>query len=390
MGHGEHDDEPLDEGSPEEHGGAIPDPLDRLWRHPTELPPLASGFVPAPPARAGSGRRTRTWMLPIVGGATGALVTVAALAIAGVLDRGASTADQAGFLPGGVRVTATAPQSATTAGLSIVAIAARDGRGARRGSGVCVRHAGRILTSARVVGDATMVDVLSGDGQQHRARVVGRDRTTDLVLLEVAGAASVPAARLADTAPAAGSSVWVLGAARPGSSDLWQSSGLLASTDAIVAVDGGPMTSGLLETDASSGNAAAGGALIDRDGAVAGIVLSRVGESGTTYAVPIGEAVAIGEELDARGFAPHGAAGVSLVDTPAGPSIVKMSADGPAARAGARVGDVVMSIDGRPVESPYDVMAIVRAGRPNQTVTFELRRGKGELKVPVQLGATTA
>ncbi len=392
MGHGEHDDEPLDEGSPEEHasGGAIPDPLDRLWRHPTELPPLASGFVPAPPARATGGRRSRTWMLPIVGGATGALVTVAALSIAGVLDRGASTADQAGFLTGGVRVTSTAPQSAITAGLSIVAIAARDDRGARRGSGVCVRHAGRILTSARVVGEATMVDVLSGDGQQHRARVVGRDRTTDLVLLEVVGAASVPAARLADTAPAAGSSVWVLGVARPGSSDLWQSSGLLASTNAIVAVEGGPMTSGLLETDASSGNAAAGGALIDRDGAVAGIVLSRVGESGTTYAVPIGEAVAIGEELDAHGFAPHGSAGVSLVDTAAGPSIVRMSADGPAARAGARVGDVVMSIDGRPVEFPYDVMAIVRAGRPNQTVTFELQRGKGELKVPVQLGATTA
>src|ERR1700730_5168547 len=94
MGHGEHDDEPLDEGSPEEHAprGALPDPLDRLWRHPTELPPLAAGFVPAPPAGGAPRRRSRAWMLPIVGGATGALVTVAALAVAGVLDRGASTA----------------------------------------------------------------------------------------------------------------------------------------------------------------------------------------------------------------------------------------------------------------------------------------------------------
>src|ERR1700736_2452242 len=180
MGQGEHDDEPLDEGSPEEHAprGALPDPLDRLWRHPTELPPLAAGFVPAPPAGGAPRRRSRAWMLPIVGGATGALVTVAALAVAGVLDRGASTADQAGVLSSGVRVTSTAPPSAITAGLSIVAIAARDGKGARRGSGVCVRHAGRVLTSARVVGDATSVDVLTGDGQQHRARVVGRDRIT--------------------------------------------------------------------------------------------------------------------------------------------------------------------------------------------------------------------
>jgi serine protease Do len=393
MGHGEHDDEPLDEGSAEEHAprGALPDPLDRLWRHPTELPPLASGFVPAPPGRGVAGRRSRAWMLPIVGGATGALVTVAALAVAGVLDRSASTADQAGVFSNGARVTSTAPSSAITAGLSIVAISARDGRGARRGSGVCVRHAGRVLTSARIVGNATTVDVLTGDGQQHRARVVGRDRSTDLVLLEVDGAASVPAARLANDAPAPGSSVWVLGAARPGSFDLWQSSGLLASTDAIVAVHGGPMTSGLLETDASSGTAAAGGALLDRDGAVAGIVVSRVGESGTTYAVPIARAVAIGEELDERGFVPHGSAGISLVDTAHGPTIVNMSPDGPAARAGARVGDVVVSIDRRPVESPYDVMAIVSAGPPGGTVTFELRRAKGhEVMVPVQLGATTA
>ncbi len=391
MGHGEHDDEPPDEGSAEEHAprGALPDPLDRLWRHPTELPPLASGFVGAPPGRGAAGRRSRAWTLPIVGGATGALVTVAALAVAGVLDRGASTADQAGMVPNGVRVTSTAPQNALTAGRSIVAISARDARGARRGSGVCVRHAGRVLTSARVVGDATTVDVLTGDGRQHRARVVGRDRTTDLVLLNVDGAASVPAARLAEGAPAPGSSVWVLGAARPGSTDLWQSSGLLASKDAIVAVEGGPMTSGLLETDASSGNAAAGGALIDGDGAVAGIVVSRVGQSGTTYAVPILRAVAIGEELDERGVAPHGSVGVSLVDSAGGPTIVRMSPDGPAARAGARVGDVVMSIDGRVVESPYDVIAIVRAGLPAGTLTLEVRRGKDKVWVPVHVGATT-
>ena len=285
-------------------------------------------------------------------------------------------------------MTSTAPPSSLPAGESIVAIAARDGRGTRRGSGVCVRHAGRFLTSARVVGDATTVEVLTADGQQHRARVVGRDRSTDLVLLDVVGTSSVPAAPLADASPRAGSAVRVLGAARPG--ELWQSSGLLASTDAIVAIAGGPMMSGLLETDASSGDAAAGGALIDHDGDVTGIILSRVGASGTTYALPIGQAVAIGEELEERGFAPHGSAGVTLADTAQGPAIVKMSADGPAAHAGARVGDVVMSIDARVVESANDVLAIVRAGEPGRTVTFELRRGKGELKVPVQLGTTAA
>ncbi len=132
-------------------------------------------------------------MLPILGGAAGALVTVAALSIAGVLDRGASTPEQAGYSPSGVRVTSTAPQSAITAGLSIVAIAARDDRGARRGSGVCVRHAGRILTSARVVGEATMPSTCSAATDSSTAPGSSdATATTDLVLLEVDGRGERP------------------------------------------------------------------------------------------------------------------------------------------------------------------------------------------------------
>jgi S1-C subfamily serine protease len=391
MGHGEHDDEPLDEGRDEDDAsrGAPPDPLDRLWVHPTELPPLASGFVPGTSTPGSAVRRPRAWMLPILGGAAGALVTVAALSIAGVFDRSTSPADQQGGLAGGVRVTSTAPSGALTTGLSIVAVVVHDNRETRRGSGVCVRHAGGVLTSARLVGDAKTVDVLTSDGETHPAIVRGRDHTTDLVLLAVDGAATVPAARLADDTPAAGSPVWVLGARPPGSTEPWQSNGLLSSNNAILSVAGGPTMSGLLETDASAGNAAAGGALIDQDGAVAGIVLSRVGTSGTTFAMPIARAVAIAEQLDERGHATHGSAGVELTDKMSGPTITKMLADSPAARAGAKVGDVVMSIDGRPVETINDVAALVRAGEPGRTVTFELRRGKVELKVPVQLAAMT-
>jgi S1-C subfamily serine protease len=390
MGHGEHDDEPLEEGPEEDDAsrGAPPDPLDRLWVHPTELPPLASGFVPGTSTPGSAVRRPRAWMLPILGGAAGALVTVAALSIAGVFDRSASPGDQQGVLGSGVQVTSTAPSGALSTGLSIVTIVALDNRGSRRGSGVCVRHAGGVLTSARLVGDAKTVDVVTRDGEKHTAIVRGRDRTTDLVLLAVDDAASVPAARLADDTPAAGSPVWVLGAASPGSTN-WTSSGLLASTDAILSVSGGPTMSGLLETGAPSGDAGAGGALVDHDGAVAGIVLSRVGTSGTTFAMPIAQAVAIAEQLDERGHATHGSAGIELTDKASGPTITKTLADSPAARAGAKVGDVVMSIEGRPVETTNDVAALVRAGEPGRTVTFELRRGKSELKVPVQLAAMT-
>ncbi|HYL50437.1 MAG TPA: PDZ domain-containing protein, partial [Acidimicrobiia bacterium] len=171
-------------------------------------------------------------------------------------------------------------------------------------------------------------------------------------------------------------------------SDLWRSSGLLQSADGIVADDGGPTISGLLETDANSGSVAAGGALIDQEGTVVGIVLSRVGENSTTYAVPITEAVRIGDDLANQGFVAHGSAGVSLADTVAGPSIVAVSAHGPAARAGARTGDVVLSVDSRPVETRNEVLAIVHAGTPGQIVTFELQRGRTQFDIPVKLGTT--
>jgi S1-C subfamily serine protease len=204
-------------------------------------------------------------------------------------------------------------------------------------------------------------------------------------LLELENA-NVPAAELADEMPDTGDAVWVLGAARSGAQS-WVSSGTLSGTDALVAVADGPTTTGLLETDASTGSTGAGGALIDDKGSVLGIVLARVGESGTTYAMPIDHAVAIADELESHGKVRHGSAEFEGADGEQGPVVMKVDPKGSAARAGVEPGDVVVSIEGRPVESIRDVTAIVRANEPGRTLTFELRRHKESLDVPIQLAA---
>jgi len=397
MGHGD-DDEPNasdrpDDGYDDAHDheladaprSAIPDPLDRIWRHPTELP-LASCFTPADGARAHDAHRSRSWGVPLAMGAAGALVAVAVLAVAGAFHHDSATE------PLGTRTTrdtVSAPEVAATVGASVLTVVAHDGAQTRRGSGVCVRHGGEFLTTAHVVGNASSVDVYTSDGRAHPARVIGRDRTTDLVLLALDVQSQVPAAHLASATPAMGAGVWVVGAPAPGTNNAWMSGGVLSSDDEIVATIAGPVTSGLIETDAVTSDAAAGGALVDHGGAVVGIVLGHVGATGTTYAIPIANAVSVAEELHEDGVAKHGSAGFTGENTLAGPTVASVVAAGPAARAGMHAGDIVVAVDGRPVDSMADVEALVRGHDPGQPVTFRVGRGRTRLDMTVVLGSTT-
>lgn len=391
MGHAgdSHDDEPLDEHHDEglEPRGSVPDPLDRVWRHPSELgPPQASpGFrAPRPerPRRAVPG-----WLTPVLAGAAGALVTVAVLGAAGVFSRSSGTPTArttSSNTDPAARVTAESVAAAV--GPSVVSVVAHTSGGVQRGSGVCVRHDRNILTSARLIGDAHTVEVLTADGEAHTARVVGRDTTTDLALLSID--ADLDAAQLADGTLSTGSSVWIVGAPTAANSP-WMSSGLVSSAQALVAESTGPTTDGLLETDAVSNEWAAGGALVDHSGNVAGIVLSPIDDGRTTYAVPIATAVAVADGIRAHGVAAHGSLGVEGVDGPAGPTVRAAVSGGAAARAGIKGNDVVMKVDGRDVATMGEVMAIVRHFTPGQTITVEIQRGNRQLDMPVKLGSLT-
>ncbi len=229
--------------------------------------------------------------------------------------------------------------------------------------------------------------VVTSDGHEHTARVAGRDPVTNLVLLDLQDDADLPAAQLADHPPAAGSSVWVLGAPAAGSKAPWMSGGMASSNNALVVSDLGPTTGNLLETDAQSNTSVEGGALVDRSGSVAGIVLGHVNGSATTYAVSIDVAVSVADQLDATGVAQHGTLGIGGVDTPLGPMVKTMTSNAPAARAGVHVRDLVEAINGRAVESIGDVTALVQSLDPGRWVVMDLRRGKKALEVRVQLGA---
>jgi putative serine protease PepD len=368
--------------------GGLPHPLDRLWMHPSELAAFA-----APTPRA----RTRPmWTATLVAGAAGAILTLGVLGAVGALDRPAEHIGTGPVVPTSAPMP-TDEALALAAAHSVVAVSVHDERGTRRGSGVCVRRSGEILTSDRLVGNAKKIDVTTSDGQERSARVIGRDATTDLVLLRVVSDGSKvnamtasfgTEARIAATAPKTGDSVFVVGAPSPGDSEPWLSNGLVASTDSLVAVDRGPTTSGLLETAAASSTASSGGALVDRDGKVTGIVLAPISGSRMTYAVPIAIALTVANDLRAHGYTKHGALGIDGINAPDGPTVTSMDTEGPADVAGVRVGDVVESVDRRDVYTMSQLMALVRHDRPGQIVELALRRGSTKLKMLATLAST--
>jgi putative serine protease PepD len=396
MGHGNrHEDEPHDdhnEGADDDAGDdleapasrrRLPDPLDRVWVHPTELSALGAEF--AGPERHETRSRSRLWVAPALAGAAGAIVTIVVLGVVGAFN---NSTDSGGSPAAEVTTARVSTPAETLAriGPSVVAVLAVDGKGSRRGSGVCVRHGSQVLTSTRVVGDAATVEVVTTDGTRHTARVAGRDLVTNLALLDLEGDTEVPAAPLAATPPTTGAPVWIVGAGRAATP--WMSHGMAASTDALVASTDGPTTAGLLEIDAASNAGVVGGALVNASGSVTGIVLGHVNGSATTYAVNIDVAVEVAHQLDADGVAQHGALGVSGVDTPTGPMVIDMPRHGAAALAGIRVDDRVESVNGRAVPTVGDLTAVVRSMEPGETVVVDLRRGKSSVETHVRLGAT--
>jgi putative serine protease PepD len=370
-----HDDDPL--GADDEHPrGAPPDRMDRLWVHPAELSPV-------PPPR----RSPRSaFLVPLAAGVLGAIAAVVVLGIIGAFDGDATdpqtTAVERRFAEGDAALSEIA--RAVAPGLVLVTV--KDAAGARQSSGVAVRHSGEVLTSAATIGDATGANITTPTGEQVDAEVVGRDEETGLVLLQTSR--PLRAAPISDATIRTGDSVWIFGAQAPGATSPWISRGIVASADALVANGTGAMMGGLFETDALGTTWSAGGALVDRTGAVGGIVLSPQGEHPGSYAVPIGRAIDMADELREHGYVAHGAMPLEAVDTPAGLQVTAIPENSAAQRAGMQVGDIIVALGNRAVLDLAGLTARTHTYGPGKVVEVTLLRGGQPMKVEVTLEST--
>jgi S1-C subfamily serine protease len=262
----------------------------------------------------------------------------------------------------------------------------REDDGVATGTGFAIAG-GRIVTNQHVVADADVVAVRL-DGRRVRARVVGSDASTDLAILRLPrerarNVPTLPLGRSADVRP--GDTAIAIG--NPFGLARTLTEGVVSAVGRRITAPDGARIRDAIQTDAAVNPGNSGGPLLDGRGRVIGVIAQSRGD-GLSFAVPIDTLRDISRELERRGTIRRAYLGVSTSEPQRGQgALVVEAVEGePAAEAGLRAGDVIVSIDGRRVRDSDDVVAAVEEQRPGQRVDVEYRRGSVTRALDIELG----
>ena len=269
------------------------------------------------------------------------------------------------------------------------------------GSGVILSPDGYAVTNWHVVDKAVTINCVLYDKQQVKAEFVGSDRDTDLALLKLperAGGAAYPCARLADsTTVQEGDFVMALGS--PFGFQRSISLGIVSNAQRYIGFTTEYKYNTWIQTDAAINPGNSGGPLIDTKGSIVGINTLGVEGSGLGYSIPAATVRDTVERLKRDGRVIRAYTGLLLqalkdfqsntfIAGEHGVLIAGVEENSPAAQAGIRAGNILLSVDGQPVEGLYAEMlpdiwrrlADLPVGKP---VPMELLRGSETVRVEV-------
>lgn len=268
-------------------------------------------------------------------------------------------------------------------GLSVVQV---NGRRRRSASGVVYAPA-TVLTASHVVEREEDLSVGTGEGRTVEARLIGRDPSNDLAVLEVSELGDRTVAE-----PAAGG-VRVgqisLAVARPSREGIRASFGVISSVGGPLRTGRGARLERYVQTDATPYPGFSGGPLINTEGAVLGITTLGFAR-GVALAVPAEVAWRAAEMLSERGSIKRGYLGIlsQPVRLPAaqraglqgsgGLLVVGVEDDSPAGKGGMLLGDILVSLDATSVADTDELQALLTSDRVGREVPVEVIRG-GEL-----------
>jgi len=387
------------------------------WSAPTQqLPPTQWPPGGAAPAPTSSDKRRRGMgavlaVALVAGLLSGALAGVAGYRIVERSDAGAAT-NPSGPALGAPASANRAPQSvagiAAAALPSVVSIQVTGARGRGTGSGFVIRKDGYILTNNHVVASAAdggEIEVAFKDGSRRAATIKGRDSYSDVAVLKVSGQELKPlplgdsdSVAVGDPVVAVGSPLGLAGTV---------TSGIVSALNRPVRAGGSEREGSedkqtflsAVQTDAAINPGNSGGPLLDGSARVIGVnsaiaTLSsgggRAGSIGLGFAIPIDQAERIAEQLISTGRATRTIIGASIDDRYDGPidgvRLAQIEPNGPADKAGLRVGDVVTKFGARPAEDPVALIADIRAQSPKTKVPVEYVRGGRKSTTTVTLG----
>ncbi len=267
-----------------------------------------------------------------------------------------------------------------------------------QGTGVIVDADGIIATNNHVVAGAQRLEVTLQDGRKLSAEVVGADPETDLALLRVQ-AKELPAARLGDSTLLEPGD-WVVAVGNPFGLDHTVTVGVVSATGRSGI--GVASYEDFIQTDAAINPGNSGGPLLNLDGEVIGINTairtSNGGSDGISFAIPSATLARVLPELVADGRVSRGWLGITLqpltpelarsfgLESASGALISEVQPDTPAAAAGLRPGDVVLSVQGKDVRNHRELSEAVAALDPGTEAELVLLRKGKRQGVTVELG----
>ena len=271
------------------------------------------------------------------------------------------------------------------------------------GSGVIVSTSGYVLTNYHVIEAAEQIEVSLNDGRNLKARLVGSDPETDLAVLQIEAETSeelkLPAISLGQMDDVIVGDV-VLAIGNPFGVGQTVTMGIVSALSRSHL--GINTFENFIQTDAAINPGNSGGALVDTHGKLLGIntaIYSRSGGSlGIGFAIPISTARSVMEQIIQTGAVTRGWIGVEAQEiTPelaesfelkdaSGALIAGVQRGSPADASGIRPGDILLSVDGKPVKDPQVMLDLIAALKPGTGVPFKLLRQKGEFSTTIKIG----
>lgn len=264
------------------------------------------------------------------------------------------------------------------------------------GSGFIVDPRGYVVTNAHVVDGADEVRVRLADDREFSAKVKGRDKMLDLAVLELVDAPKdLPAVSLGESGSVrVGEYVVAIG--NPFGLTHTVTMGIVSAKGRTIGA--GPYDD-FIQTDASINPGNSGGPLFDLRGQVVGIntAINPNGQ-GIGFAIPVDTLKQVLPQLVTKGRVARGRLGVLVqpvdpalakalgLERPQGALVGEVEANGPAAKAGLKAGDLIVEVNGANVARSEDLPKIVAAHPPSSKVTIKVLRQRAEKVFDVTLG----